>query len=460
MNTWKDNIYPYLPIVLQNVACNYHGLVQRRLRYGGDFRNLLAWLEDSQWFSEEKIIEYQNNELLKLINHAYNTVTYYRRLFDKRNIKPRDIKSVEDLAKIPLLTKEDVNLHLNDLVSNKFSRKDIILSHTSGSTGKSLDFYLENRSFQFRWALWWRLRRRFGIEFDVPHAIFTGLTAIPLAQEKPPYWRENYVMHQTVFTMHHMIPAKVESIVNRLNRGGFHYYFGYPSIIYILASLIKEHGLAVTQPPKIIFTGAENLHHYQRRVISEVFGCPVTDHYGFTEGAGNASRCSHDNYHEDFEYGILECETPETSGENTQQGRIIATGFANYAMPFIRYDVGDIGEWRLERCPCGRQSKILSKIIGRKEDYIITPEGLKIRRFDYIFKDSHNIKEAQVMQNKFGSICLRIVRRAAYCKRDEELIKEEIKRKISNKLLVDFEYVDEIERLPNGKMQAVKCLLT
>lgn len=459
MLNWEEEIYPRLPLILQNLACNYHGFIQRRLCYGGEFRKLLDWLEESQWWPKYKIEEYNNVQIYKLMQHAYETVPYYKRIFDERNLKPCDIQSVADLPKLPILTKEDIHMYLKDLISRKFSIKDLIFSHTSGSTGKSLKFYLECRSLQFRWAVWWRLRRRFGIGFGVPYATFTGLTAVPLNQEKPPFWRENYFMRQTVFTMHHMVPAKVEPIVKRLNEGGFCYYFGYPSILYSLACLIKEKGLEIIKPPSMIFTGAENLYDNQRSLISEVFRSPVTDHYGFTEGAGNASRCEYDVYHEDFEYGILECEEPDVIGEDMKQGRIIATGFGNYAMPFIRYDVEDIGEWKLSRCLCGRESRVLSKIIGRTEDYIITPEGLKIRRFDYIFKDTHNIKEAQVVQRELGSICLRIIKRSTYTKKDEDYLKGEINRKISNKLRVEFEYVKEIERLPNGKMQAVKSLI-
>jgi phenylacetate-CoA ligase len=128
-------------------------------------------------------------------------------------------------------------------------------------------------------------------------------------------------------------------------------------------------------------------------------------------------------------------------------------------MPFIRYDVGDIGTWKSVTCPCGRSSKALAQISGRVEDFVLTPEGRKILRFDYIFKDTENVRDAQVVQKQKGSICLRIVRRPVYSQADEELLREEIKNRVSSKLLVDFEYVDEIERESNGKIRAVKSLI-
>ncbi|MCI5192048.1 MAG: phenylacetate--CoA ligase family protein [Candidatus Electrothrix sp. AU1_5] len=460
MNNLQNAFYNILPIFLQNVACNIHGFKQKKLRYGGSFRDRLEWLEGTQWWTVNQIEEYQNQQLKKIIAHAYHTVPYYKRVFDNIRLKPNDIKTKEDLSKIPVLTKEDIRRNLADIISRDFKKFALIHSHTSGTSGKSLQFYMEPEAVQFRWAVWWRHKKRFRIAFDAPYATFTGLNAIPLNQKYPPFWRENKQMNQTVFTMHHIVPNKIQAIATRLNKGGFTYYAGYPSIIYVLARLLLEHGLKITRPPKVIFTGAENLYEHHRKVIAEVFQCVVTDQYGFSEGCGNASRCQHDVFHEDFEYGILECNNSVVHSDRSKEGRILATGFSSYAMPFIRYEVGDVGIWKPEAsCSCGRHSRVLSKINGRVEDYVITPEGSRIMRFDYIFKDSHAVEEAQVVQYEKDSITVRVVRRPEYCQNDEELLRSEIKNKVSSKLKVNFEYIQEIEREANEKFRAVKSYL-
>jgi phenylacetate-CoA ligase len=459
MPSWKEVIYPRLPVRLQNLACTAQGFSQRRLRYGGEFRRLLDWLEESEWWPAEELRAYQEEQLRRLVAHAYATTPYYRRVFDERRLRPDDIRTLDDLAKLPLLTKEDVRQHYREMVSSEADRRRLIFCHTSGTTGKSLHFYQEPRAIQFRWAVWWRHRRRFNVAFDAPYATFTGLAAVPLEQAAPPYWRENRAMHQTVFTMHHVVPSKVAAIVERLNRGGFVYYSGYPSILYVLAGLIEEAGREITAPPRVIFTGAENLYDYQREVIARVFKAPVTDEYGFSEGCGNAARCEHDLFHEDFEFGILESGDAERTAEGTRQGRIIATGFAGRAMPFIRYDVGDVGTWQAGDCVCGRRSNVLSRVQGRVEDFVVTPEGRRILRFDYVFKDTQNVRDAQVVQRQTGGVCLRIVRRAGYSLADEEALRRAIRDSISARLAVEFEYVDEIEREANGKIRAVKSLI-
>lgn len=132
---------------------------------------------------------------------------------------------------------------------------------------------------------------------------------------------------------------------------------------------------------------------------------------------------------------------------------------ATFGMPFIRYQTGDTAIWKASECKCGRKTKTLVKIEGRDEDFVITPEGSRIMRFDYIFKDSHNIKEAQVVQSKLGSVTIRIVRRKGYSKSDEKMIKDEMALRISPSLEVEFEYVNDIERTSTGKFRAVVSLL-
>ncbi|GAB6278092.1 MAG: phenylacetate--CoA ligase family protein [Lentimicrobium sp.] len=453
-----ENIYNNSPVFLQNVGCSIIGLKERQSRLGGKFNFYYSSLKKTEWFSEEQITTYQNKQISEIINYSYKNIPYYRELFSVNNINPNDIKSVEDLEKISILEKETVRNNFHKLQSINFNQK-VIHSHTSGSTGKSLQFLMSIDAIQFRWALWFRHKSRFGISPNDPYATFTGKVAIPINQTRPPFWRENWPMNQTIFTMHHLSKEKVPFIVKRLNKGDFVYYTGYPSIIYNLAETIKELNLNITNPPKIIITGAESLLEFQVQLISEVFKCPVTDQYGFSEGCGNASSCEHGFYHEDFEYGVLECYNPQINDDGSITGEILATGFTNLAMPFIRYRVGDTATWVEKECECGRKSKIIREINGRTEDYVITPEGNKILRFDYIFKDTINVVEAQVVQKKLGEIIIRVVRRGDYKEKDENCIRREVHDKISPNLKVIFEYPLSIEREKTGKFRAVKSYI-
>lgn len=453
-----DYLYNNSPVFVQNIGCSLIGLKEKRIRLGGKFNSYYNSLKKTEWLSKEQISKYQNDKVKEIIKYSYENVPYYRSLFSENHIHPDDIKTVDDLIKIPILEKEMVRNNLHTLQSTNYNQK-VVHSHTSGSTGKSLQFLMPKDAIQYRWALWFRHKSRFGISPEDSYATFTGKVAIPINQSAPPFWRENWAMRQTIFTMHHISRAKVPFIVDRLNMGDFVYYSGYPSIIYNLAEIINELQLEITKPPKIIITGAETLLDYQVKLISEVFKCPVTDQYGFSEGCGNASRCEHGYFHEDFEYGVLECYNSNKNDDGSVTGEILATGFTNLAMPFIRYRVGDTATWVDLECECGRKSKIIREINGRSEDYVITPEGNKILRFDYIFKDTINVIEAQIIQNKLGEIIIRVIKRDEYSDKDEDRIIREVHEKISPKLKVQFEYPLSIERERTGKFRAVKSYI-
>src|SRR5690242_6155414 len=303
MSKLLQRIYNNIPVSAQNLVCTIKGFKEKELRLGGPFNDYLLFLKKSEWYSNDAIQEYQDVKLAEIVKYAYNNVPYYNALLKELHLLPSDITKVDDLVKIPILTKEDVRNNINKLLSTGVKHSEYMKGHTSGSTGKSLQFYMSKDAVKWRWAVWFRHKSRFGINPGDPYATFTGLPAVPLNQTHPPFWRENYAMRQTVFTMHHINSATVGSIVRRLNKGGFLYYTGYPSIIFSLANCIEEAGLEITSPPNVIFTGAETLYRDQRELISRVFKAPVTDQYGFSEGCGNASRCENDLFHEDFEYG-------------------------------------------------------------------------------------------------------------------------------------------------------------
>lgn len=454
----KNEIYNQLPIPLQNFACTIRGILEKRKRFGHNFNTYYEELLKTQWLSEKEIDDFQISKLKSLIDYCNNNIPYYQRIFKENGIHSSDINSLNDLKKLPILTKEDIRTYYKDLINPNFKSK-VEHSHTSGSTGKALKFLMSWDAIRYRWAVWFRHKERFGILPGDAYATFTGQVAVPIGQSIPPFWRENYAMKQTVFTMHHITPQKIPDIVKRLNRGEFKYYSGYPSIIYNLAIIIEDLGLKITSQPKVIFTGAESLLDYQRDKISKVFGCFVTDQYGFSEACGNASRCEYDFFHEDFEYGVLECLNPKFNADGTYFGEVLATGFTNLAMPFIRYQVGDIATWSTKKCSCGRHSKVITSVNGRNEDYVITPEGNKILRFDYLFKDTDNIYESQIIQKKLGEIVIRIVKRDHYTIQNERTLEHMVKAMISPKLKVHFEYVTEIEREDNGKFRAVKSYL-
>jgi phenylacetate-CoA ligase len=454
-----QRLYASLPVALQNAACTWYGWKEARVRFGPAFERRLAELEESDRWSVERISAHQDERVAALVEHAYRSVPFYRRRLDEHGLTPSDVRSRAQLGRLPLLTKEDVRAHRDDLIARDV--RDLVQRHTSGTTGTALRFHTSRDAIAFQWAVWWRHRRRFGLDRSQWHVNFTGKLVVPLKQRRPPYWRWNSPMHQALVNMQQLTPAKIGPIIDFLGAPRFEYWSGYPSIVHALALTARDAGLELERQPRVVSTGAEKMHAFQRREIAAFTGATLTDQYGLSEGCGNASQCERFAYHEDFEFGVLECVDPESLGDGRVRGRIVCTGFACPEFPFLRYETGDVGLWEPEgfRCACGRESRVLVEVEGRHEDYVVTPEGGRIMRFDYVFKDALNVKEAQVVQESPGAVAVRVVRRNGYGAADERALRDAIGRWISPRLDVEFEYVDAIEREPSCKFRAVKSLL-
>ncbi len=458
--SFREQLYPHLPVMLQHVACSYYGWRESRNRFGREFERILEGLLVSERWSAAEIANYEDEKLRELVRHAYQTVPFYRARMREAKLAPSDIQARRDLPKLPILTKEEVRANWRSMLSTNARRGEVIARHTSGTSGKAIDFFQGRSGMKFQNAVQWRHRVRFGIRPHVWHVNFTGKLAVPIQQNNPPFWRWNLPWRQVLINMQHITPSKIAAIIGFLNLHRFEFYSGYPSILHALATTAAEAGLKLERPPRLIAMGAENVLDHQRQDLQAFAGAAIlTDQWGFSEGCANASHCPELVYHEDFELGIIERVEEHVTAQG-RAARLVCTGFASPEFPFLRYDVGDVGAWdpRARPCPCGRQSAVLHQILGRVDDFVVTPEGNRVMRFDYCLKEARQVKECQFVQDRLGEVRLRIVRRPGYSAEDERHLAEEIGRWISPRLVVHFEYVTEIERSGN-KFRAVKSNL-
>ena len=449
------NIYTRLPIWTQNLACSMAGINMRRTRYNKDFNGYLEFLEKSQWWSLSDLQAYQDEQLSRVVYHAYKTVPYYRRVMEERKLKPADIRTTTDLEKLPILTKDMVRGLGPELLSTGFPKRHVVHGHTGGTTGKSLQLYSDKNTQPRQWAVWWRHRRRFGLNLDDEFIVFAGRNVIPLNRMAPPFWRRNMTMHQTYVSIHHMTKQNMQILIEYLQKRKVKYYSGYPSAVYLVAKYLLDNNLRLPHPPEIIVLGAETLLPHQRRAMEKAFGCKVTDQYGASEQCGNISECEYGRYHVDMEFGHIEFLPLKNAAPNVK--RIICTGFWNDAMPLIRYDIGDIATMPTQEiaCPCGRKSPVVEKIDGRIESYIITPDGRQAGRLDFIFKDSKYIEEAQFIQDDISTVKVKVVRSESFGIIHEKELLADLKKYLGDAIHFEIDYVSEIPRTANGKFRQI-----
>ena len=448
------NLYNKLPIIFQNLICNLYGFRENKYRFGNTFKNEYKFLLESDLFTKNKIIKLRNERIRTLINHAIKNSEFYKKIY---NQKFKNSSKEMQLGDFPLLTKGIIRENFQSIKTSEEFQKNIRVMKTSGTTGSALSFIVNRDSLSSQWAVWWRHRARFGFYPGDWHVNFTGKPFVPYSQEKPPFWRVDFFRRQILICSSQLNKKKIKFILDYLNRKRIPFFTGYPSIISHFCSLLETENLTFDYKIKLVVVGAEKCHDFQLKNIKRVTGALVTDQYGFSEGCGNASKCVAGNYHVDWEFCHLECHKPIKNIDGTKTGEIIATGYKNLSFPFLRYMTGDIGTFAPKDfiCPCGNKSPVLFEINGRNEDYILTSDGNKIMRFDYLFKNTKGIKEAQIIQNRIDEIDIYYVPNRFFTPRDIKEIEFTSKKFINPNLKLNFISVEEIERMTNGKFKAV-----
>jgi phenylacetate-CoA ligase len=181
------------------------------------------------------------------------------------------------------------------------------------------------------------------------------------------------------------------------------------------------------------------------------FGVRPRQHYGMAEAVANASECELGRLHvdEDFAY------TEFLPGETGEGLRVVGTNLSNPATPLLRYEVQDRVTLASGKCPCGRPGRILERVDGRHEDYIVLADGRRLGRLDHIFKDLVRIREAQIVQHRAGEVRFRIVRREGYAEADEKLLLAEAQQRMGGETRIEIEYADRLERSAAGKLRFV-----
>lgn len=409
-----NNIRTALSYVARSAYFSAKGYAVSALKNGPEFRRTLAELEASQWFSADQFRDLQDQKVRALIHHAYNTVPYYRRLFDARGLRPSDVRSVDDLRKVPILTKDMLRANARELVSTAFPRRSLFSGWTTGSTGTPINALRTRTSIAFEHAMIWRQRRWAGIEINARKAAVWGTiwnnVIIPSSLPKrPPYWRYNAADRQVLFSYYHMSDETLPEYFDKLEEFRPAFIEGFPSTILVLANFLRRRGRCF--PVRAIFTSSEPLYDVHRREIEESFRTRVFDLYGQAERVSAATECDvHSGLHVNPEYGVLEILRDGTEASPGESGELVGTGLNNFGMPLIRYQTGDIGRFALLPCACRRMMPLLESVQGRLVDCIQTPAGRTIPG-DGIMGAFHgvaNIRRSQIIQEDLATLVVRI----------------------------------------------------
>ncbi len=447
----QDSVYSRLPIALQNAACSLKGWQIQRNRFDAQFRECLAELQSRMDWSEARMRDYRDDRIQCFVRHCADTVPYYQDLFKREGIDPCRIRTVEDLSSLPILTKQEVRRLGTLLLSRGVKPSQLAPVHTSGTTGTGLKFSTTRESIREQWAVWWRYRAWHGIRFGEWCGHFGGKSVVPLRQVSPPFWRVNSPGRQIMFSAYHMSEQNMPYYIAELRRRQPRWLHGYPSLLAMVAAhLVNSSGDLGYEVGKVT-VGSENLLPQQADIIENGFGVRPTQHYGLAEAVANISECEYGLLHVDEDFAAV-----EFLQDTLQEGcRLIGTNLSNFAFPLLRYDTQDIVEPSADLCRCGRPGRIVHNIDGRREDYIILKNGVRLGRLYHAFTDMVNVRESQIHQVRIGEITINVVRGDNYGPEDERKLLLSVKKLVGDDTVIHIRYVEKLQRSKTGKLRFV-----
>ncbi|HRQ68412.1 MAG TPA: hypothetical protein P5031_07595 [Candidatus Syntrophosphaera sp.] len=414
---------------------------------GRQIGKYLQLLRQSQFWSAERLREFQNARLRELIYHAYKNVPFYREILDRSSITPKDIQTVEDLQKLPILSKNDIRegIRSRRLLDSSAKLKNLERNNSSGSTGEPLQFYLDPRASSLRKAT--AIRCWQWMDFRLGDKILR-ISQIP---RKGLIKKLQDISSRTIYVMANRLnQEEFEHIVRLLNKTKPKILRCYPEPLYLLAKYIEHNKLKIHKVAAINTTGSTLLPEY-REFIERIFACKIYDSFSCEGGAGAFECPTHKLYHASDEYAVTE--VLDSDGNPATIGRLVTTDLWNLANPFIRYDTQDVVELSDQKCSCGRELLHIERIYGRSSDILVTSGGqyLTVNNFTGLFQNLPAVDQFQILQKSPDEITVLIKVNGCYDLTVQSQVMAIMKSVIKEDLKLKIEPVDDIPLTPNGK---------
>lgn len=321
-------------------------------------------------WNQKKLRSYQEKRLRNIVRYAYTHVPFYHNKFKEAGISPSDIRTVEDLAKVPITRKDELRWQPQEkIISKGFSFKKLRVLTTSGSTGKPLWVYLAGLEDDWRKAIYMRANICCGQKPRDKWVVIAG-----------PQHFGNMTRLQRIFGIFAQVYISVfddvGTQISKIRKMEPDVLDGYSSAILLLTKEVEKIDQKIIQP-RIVFGNAEVIDDLSRRYIEEVFSALYYDQYGCVEFNRTAWQCSERmGYHMDVDSVVTQFVDEEGNEVSAgERGEIVCTSLFNYAMPFIRYAVDDVGVRSDENCPCGRKLPLMKTVEGRKDSLLLLPDG-------------------------------------------------------------------------------------
>jgi len=435
------NLYEWLPLSLRY-----------RFFLGSTFFSWLSFLEESEHWSREKYVAYQFEQMKDLCMHALKNVPYYKKLFLDIGFYPQKVQSLDDFACLPYLTRETVRDKPGEFVDERILSKDLIKKQTSGSSGIPMTIYRNREAEAAFHAFRANLMGRIGHNLKAREVMLWSFIEIGKNKNLPFIKYGN----KLILSARYISEEWFMRFYDMMRRFDPDYVSGYTSSLALLSSFIMRYNLPSCTHVKAVINYAETLYDWQRELIERAFGARAFSMYSMTESAalGGECECS-GNLHIYPQHCFVELQ--DAAGNYKE---IIGTGFTNYAMPFIRYQTGDLVRGFTESCTlCGRHHTTFKTIEGRVQDFLVGKNGEIIPRLMPWIKIFPNTTQCQFFQDEPGKAYIKIMRGERFSDSDAFCIRSRLREMLgpmNDMIDIEMIFVDHMPSAPSGKLKLVE----
>jgi phenylacetate-CoA ligase len=432
---------------------------------------LLEQLLGLQLLSETEVNELYIERIRALLSHVVNSVPYYQSILqgEGRSLDSIMKEPLETLGSMPLLTKSLIRERFDDLKSNDLPTRSWLYNMTGGSTGEPVRFIkdvdysnynLANKALFDRWS---------GHRPGQPKIVLWGSERdLHVGSETLKTRIGHLLRNDHWFNTFRMSEGDMRVYVERINAIRPVQILAYVESAYELACFIERDKRKVYSP-KSVMTSAGTLQPHMRSKIERVFQAPVFNRYGSREVGDIACECErHQGLHINPFTHYVEIIRPDgTACAPGETGEVVVTLLTNFAMPFIRYQIGDLAAWAERACECGCRWPLLESVSGRVNSIIRTTGGtldsVALSSLLY-FMDSEktipftSFSRYQLVQVERDHLTFRVLveeKDPDLWEVEKHVVEDKLRHAFGESVRIDIEKVSYMEPGPSGKHQYI-----